>query len=164
MTEMQNAMAGGAAEMFLAGALDLDGGIWVPQATEVWFRPLMLNVTEGYYVNLLRVRRAGILSRHRHLGPVHAVTLRGTWRYLEHDWIANQGDYVFEPPGEIHTLMVDASEEEMITFFNISGAMIYLDEIGKLVAFEDVHTKIEMCRKHYIDVGLGEKFVDQFVR
>ena len=38
------------------------------------------------------------------------------------------GDYVFEPPGETHTLIVDEDVEEMITFFNISGCMYYVDE------------------------------------
>jgi 2,4'-dihydroxyacetophenone dioxygenase len=52
----------------------------------------------------------------------------------------------------------------MITFFNISGCMYYVDEQGRNTGFEDVFVKIDMCRKHYIEVGLGESFVDQFVR
>ncbi len=52
----------------------------------------------------------------------------------------------------------------MITFFNILGAMIYLDEDGAQVGYEDVWSKIEMCRRHYASVGLGEHYVDQFVR
>ena len=52
----------------------------------------------------------------------------------------------------------------MITFFNIHGAMIYVDETGKQSGYEDVFTKIEMCRQHYIEVGLGSGYVDQFVR
>jgi 2,4'-dihydroxyacetophenone dioxygenase len=52
----------------------------------------------------------------------------------------------------------------MITFFNISGAMIYLDEAGRQVGYEDVFSKIDMCRHHYSAVGLGEKYVDQFIR
>jgi hypothetical protein len=52
----------------------------------------------------------------------------------------------------------------MITFFNISGAMIYVDEAGRTTAYEDVHTKIEMCRKHYVEVGLGADYVDRFIR
>ena len=52
----------------------------------------------------------------------------------------------------------------MITFFNISGAMIYLDEAGKTVGYEDVFTKIDMCRAHYRKNGLGETYIDQFVR
>ena len=75
------------------GALhdEVDERLWVPQAPGVDFRPLLLNVTQGYWVNVLRVRRSGILSRHRHAGPVHALTLRGRWHYLEHDWWAEQG-------------------------------------------------------------------------
>ncbi|MFM7593271.1 MAG: cupin, partial [Isosphaeraceae bacterium] len=72
--------------------------------------------------------------------------------------------YVFEPPGEIHTLVVDDDCDEMITFFNISGAMIYVDEQGKTVAYEDVHTKIEMCRRHYEQNGLGADYINQFIR
>jgi hypothetical protein len=52
----------------------------------------------------------------------------------------------------------------MITFFNISGAMIYLDESGQQTGYEDVFSKIEMCRAHYTAAGLGAGFVDQFIR
>ena len=63
------------------------------------FRPLVLAASQGSFVNILRVRRSGILSRHRHAGAVHAFTLRGRWHYLEYDWWAEQGSYAFEPPG-----------------------------------------------------------------
>jgi hypothetical protein len=51
-------------DVFLPGALDLDGDehLWVPQAEGVWFKPLVLCVSQGYYVNLLRVRNSGVLS------------------------------------------------------------------------------------------------------
>lgn len=141
-----------------------DERVWVPQAPQVWFRPLMLNVTNGGWCNLLRVTKSGVLSRHRHPAPVHGYVIKGQWRYLEHNWVATAGSYVFEPPGEVHTLVVDPGVDEMITFFNISGAMLYLDADDKIVAYEDVHTKIAMCRAHYIACGLGAEFVDQFIR
>jgi hypothetical protein len=78
--------------------------------------------------------------------------------------VAREGDYVFEPPGETHTLTVDADVPEMITFFNISGCMYYVDEHDRNTGFEDVFTKIDMCRKHYTETGLGERYIDQFVR
>ena len=53
---------------------------------------------------------------------------------------------------------------EMITFFNIQGAMIYLDVDGNQTGYEDVWTKIEMCAKHYRTVGLGAEYVKQFIR
>jgi hypothetical protein len=92
--------------------------------------------------------------------------IRGAWRYLEHDWVATEGSFVYEPPGEIHTLVVDevAGTPEMITQFNIHGAMVYVDEQGRQTGYEDVFTKITMCRAHYEAVGLGGDYVDQFVR
>ena len=44
---------------------------------------------------------------------------------------------------------------EMITFFNIHGAMVYVDEAGRGTGYEDVFTKIEMCRRHYRRVRPG---------
>lgn len=148
----------------LVTAIPQDERVWVPQAENVWFRPLMLNTLNGSWCNLLRVRRAGVLSRHRHPAPVHGFVLKGSWHYREHNWKARAGDYVFEPPGETHTLIVDADEEEMITFFNISGCMYYVDEEGRHTGFEDVFTKIDMCRRHYTACGLGADYVDQFIR
>jgi 2,4'-dihydroxyacetophenone dioxygenase len=144
-------------------AIPDDERLWVPQASGVWFRPLLLNTVNGEWVNLLRVRRAGVLSRHRHPAPVHGYVIRGSWRYLEHDWVAQAGMYVFEPPGEVHTLIVD-NDDEMITLFHVSGALIYYTEAGECCGHDDVHTKLEMCRRHFAATGLGEDFVDQFVR
>lgn len=144
-------------------AIPEDERVWVPQADNVWFRPLLLNTVSGGWSNLLRVRKSGVLSRHRHPMIVTGYVVKGSWRYLEHDWIATEGSFVYEPPGEIHTLVVDEGVPEMITFFTISGAMIYLDEAGQMNGYEDVFTKIEMCRRHYRAVGLGD-YVDQFVR
>jgi hypothetical protein len=42
--------------------------------------------------------------------------------------------------------------------------MIYLDERGVQIGYEDVFTKIEMARAHYEKAGLGAGYVDQFIR
>jgi hypothetical protein len=115
-------------------------------------------------VNLLRVRRAGVLSRHRHPNPVHGYVLKGRWRYLEHDWTAEAGSYVYEPPGETHTLVVPEDVPEMITLFQVNGIMYYVDPVGNPTGYEDVFTKIKMCREHYAKAGLGADFVDRFIR
>ncbi|MCA9164122.1 MAG: 2,4'-dihydroxyacetophenone dioxygenase family protein [Planctomycetales bacterium] len=144
-------------------AIPDDERLWVPQAERVWFRPLLLNTVNGEWVNLLRVQRQGMLSRHRHPAPVHGYVIKGSWRYLEHDWTAKEGMYVFEPPGEIHTLVVD-DDDEMITLFHVCGALIYFDDQHRPCGYDDVHTKIDLCRRHYRDVGLGDDYVDQFIR
>ena len=145
-------------------AIPDDERVWVPQASGVCFRPLMLNTVSGGWCNLLRVRKSGVLSRHRHPMMVVGYVIKGKWFYREHDWVATEGSFVYEPPGEVHTLEVPADCAEMITFFNIQGAMIYLNDANEQTGYEDVWTKIEMCRAHYAANGLGADYVDQFVR
>jgi len=136
----------------------------VPQSKDVSFRPLILSASQGYFVNILRVRKSGILSRHRHAGPVHAITLKGRWHYLEHEWWAEEGTYAFETPGDIHTLVVPDGVEEMATLFHVTGTYIYVDPDGNPTGIEDVFTKIALARAHYEAVGLGADYVDQFIR
>ena len=151
-------------ELVVPQAVPEDERVWVPQAEKVWFRPLCLNRSQGYWVNLLRVRKAGVLSRHRHPQAVHGYVIKGRWRYLEHDWTAEAGAYVFEPPGETHTLVVPDDVTEMITLFQVNGIMSSVDPWGVPRGYEDVFTKIDMCRRHYESVGLGAGYADQFIR
>ena len=152
------------AEIVIPAAVPEDENLWVPQQENVDFRPLCLNRSQGYWMNLLRVRQSGVLARHRHPGPVHGWVLKGSWHYLEHDWTATEGSYVFEPPGETHTLAVPEGVAEMITLFQVHGVMYYVDPWGNFLGYEDVFTKIEMCRKHYQAIGLGDDYVNQFIR
>jgi 2,4'-dihydroxyacetophenone dioxygenase len=145
-------------------AMPEDDRVWVPQAADVYFRPLLLNTVTGQWCNLLKVTRSGIVSRHRHPSVVLGYVLKGEWKYHEHDWVASAGSFVYEPPGEIHTLAVPEHCDEMITFFNITGAMIYVDDAGTQIGYEDTFTKIQLCREHYAANGLGADFVDQFIR
>ncbi len=151
-------------ELVIPSVIPSDERVWVPLEENVWFRPLCLSAAQGYWMNLLRVRKAGVLSRHRHPQPVHGYVLKGRWRYLEHDWVAEEGGYVYEAPGETHTLVVDPDVEEMITLFQVNGVMIYCDPDGNSTGFDDVFTRIDKCRSHYTEVGLGEDYVEQFIR
>ena len=137
-------------EVLVPSVIPEDERVWVPQAEGLHFRPLLLHASQGYWCNLLRVRRTGIVSRHRHPMPVTGYVIKGRWHYLEHDWMAEPGAFLYET--------------EMITLFTVTAAMIYVDPWGKTTGFEDVFTKIEMCRKHYEAVGLGADYVDQFIR
>jgi 2,4'-dihydroxyacetophenone dioxygenase len=141
-----------------------DDKLWVPSTPTVSFKPLMFNTSQGYFINLLRVRKSGIVSRHRHAGAVHAIVLKGRWYYLEHDWVAEQHSYAFEPPGETHTLYVPEDVDEMITWFHVTGGYVFVDPQGVALGYEDVFTKLETARRHYEAIGLGADYVEQFVR
>jgi 2,4'-dihydroxyacetophenone dioxygenase len=137
---------------------------WVPLADGSFSRPLQLNVTQGSYTHLLRVTRSGVVARHRHSGPVQALVLRGAWHYLEHDWVAREGSFVFEPPGETHTLIVPDDVDEMVTLFHVTGALVYVDPHGAATGYDDVFTRIAAARRHFGACGLGEEYADRFIR
>jgi quercetin dioxygenase-like cupin family protein len=141
-----------------------DERLWIPLSDGVFSRPLQYNVTQGHYTHLMRVTKAGMIARHRHAGPVHAYVLRGRWHYLEHDWVAEEGSWVFEPPGETHTLVVPEGCTEMVTLFQVNGALIYVDPDGVPTGYDDVFTRLEGARGYFAAAGLGADFADQFVR
>jgi 2,4'-dihydroxyacetophenone dioxygenase len=135
---------------------------WVPAMQPgVWLRPLLFDTVRGAWVNVTRLSKHGFVSRHAHPAPVHAYVISGRWHYAERDWIAEAGSYVFEPPGDVHTLMADG---DSMTLFWITGTLIELDEAGKPTGYADVFTRIEQARRHFEAVGLGADYVRRFVR
>ena len=141
-----------------------DPRLWVPLTEHIAVRPLQFNVTLGQYTHVMRVTKAGFIARHRHAGGVHAWVFKGRWLYLEHDWVAEEGSYIFEPPGETHTLVVPEGCAEMITLFQVTGSLMYVDPQGVSTGYDDVFTRLDKARAHYTAVGLGEHFVEQFIR
>lgn len=141
-----------------------DDRLWAPLARDIWSRPLHLNTTQGYYTHLMRVTRSGVLQRHRHSGPVHAYVLKGSWFYPEHDWVAREGSYIFEPPGATHTLTVPDDCAEMLTLFTVHGSLTYVDPEGRVEGFDDVFSRIDIYRRHFESAGLGADFVRRFIR
>ena len=95
---------------------------------------------------ILKIVGGGRVNRHRHSGgQVLGFCLKGSWRYLEREWVARPGTFVYEPPGDIHTLVVD--EGEMQTLFLLEGVVQYLDEDDNVVTQDDVFTKLDRYLK-----------------
>ena len=141
-----------------------DERAWVPRGDNVWSLPLMFNVALGSWINLTRAKGEGVISRHRHPAAVTGFTLEGAWGYLEHDWTAKTGTFVFEPPGETHTLVVRPNPGHMLVLFHNFGPFIKVDESGDTVGYEDVFTRLEATKAHYQKVGLGAEFATRLVR
>lgn len=143
-------------------AVSEDPRHWVPAATKgVWMRPLLFDTVRGAWTNVVRIDMHGFISRHAHPSPVHGYVIRGSWHYLERDWRAEAGSYVFEAPGDVHTLTGDGFSE---TLFWITGTLIELDNCGKAVGYADVFTRIEQAAAHFEKVGLGKDYIRRFIR
>ena len=144
-----------------------DGPHWMPYAEGVWIQPCQFNLTSGGMSVVLKGLPGAALGTHYHIGTVQGFTMRGQWRYLEHDWVAKPGTFIYEPAGEAHTLVItDDSPEPAVIFFAIEGGLIYLDKAvdGGFAAYEDGFTALEMARKHYREAGLDVRKLDALVR
>lgn len=144
-----------------------DEKLWVPYADGVWIQPCCFNVTSGGFSLLLKGLPGAQLGVHYHVGIVRGYTLAGHWRYLEHDWIAKPGTFIYEPAGEAHTLVVtDDSPEPALILFMVEGGLIYLDspDNGGFAAYEDGFSALEICRNYYRDAGLDVKQLDALIR
>ena len=104
------------------------------------------------------------MNRHYHPQQVFAYTISGKWGYLEHDWVATAGDFVYEAPGEAHTLVAHEHHEPMKVHFNVTGPLIWLDANGDPEGHFDVFDYIELARAHYDSVGIGADYVDSLFR
>ena len=136
-------------------AIQADELPWVPQGDRVWFKPLRFDLASGRWVNLLKVTGQGKVNRHRHAGgQVLGFVIQGSWRYLEREWVARPGTFVYEPPGDIHTLVVEGAEE-MQTLFLLEGVIQYLDDDDNVISQDDVFSKLERylayCKREGIE-------------
>ena len=139
-------------------AIQSDELPWVPQGERVWFKPLRFDLTSGRWANLLKVKGDGKVNRHRHTGgQVLGYCIEGSWHYLERNWVARPGTFVYEPPGDIHTLVVDEGEEGMLTLFILEGTIQYIDDDDNLIYQDDVFSKLERYLKYCEEQGIEPK-------
>ena len=151
-------------EVHIANAATDDLRYYVPFSETVSSRPLWISPGTGKWADILRADGPGLVNRHYHPHEVFAFTISGKWGYLEHDWIATAGDFVYETPGEGHTLVAYHHVDPMRVFFIVKGPLIWLDEKGNSAGYFDVHDYIKLCRDHYQKVGLGGSYVDTLFR
>lgn len=154
-------------DQFITNTNFADERMWVPYGDNVWYQPCMFNVTSGGFANVLKVMPGAKLDPHYHVSTVYGFTLQGEWRYLEHDWVAKFGTFIFEPSGEAHTLSVDAdAKEPMMAFFCLSACLVYVNKVegGQIVGYDDGFTLLARAREHYKKVGLDPKLLDAMVR
>ena len=151
-------------EAYISQAATDDERYYAPLSETVGSRPLLISPTQNRWCDILRSTGAGLVNRHYHPQQVFAYTISGKWGYLEHDWVATAGDFVYEAPGEAHTLVAHEHEDPMKVHFNVTGPLIWLDENGEPEGHFDVFDYIELARAHYEEVGIGADYVDGLFR
>jgi quercetin dioxygenase-like cupin family protein len=118
---------------------------------------LQVDLDQGLWIVRTRFQPGTTIQTHKHTGSVFALTLAGSWKYLEYPEVNTPGSYLFEPAGSVHTLSVPATEKAVTdVWFAIYGANLNLDANGNVEAVIDaglVHQfYLAACREK----GLGE--------
>ncbi len=80
---------------------------WVPFGVSAAIRHLAFTTRHNFFANILWIKANGVVGTHKHRGTVIMMCLEGSARYLEYDWVATPGSFIFEPPGIAHTLVSD---------------------------------------------------------
>jgi 2,4'-dihydroxyacetophenone dioxygenase len=151
-------------EAYISNAPTDDERYYVPFSETVSSRPLWISPSENRWADVLMCKGAGLVNRHYHPHEVFAYTISGKWGYLEHEWTATAGDFVYESPGEGHTLVAYEHPDPMRVYFIVKGPLIWLDEDGKSAGHFDVHDYIALCKAHYGKVGLPADAVNRLFR
>ena len=120
---------------------------FVDFAEGVSLQLLQVDLDQGLWVVRTRFQPGITIPTHKHTGPVFAVTLAGSWKYLEYPDVNTAGSYLFEPAGSVHTLTVPATEKVVTdVWFAIYGANLNLDAKGNVEAVIDA----ELIHRFYL--------------
>jgi 2,4'-dihydroxyacetophenone dioxygenase len=151
------------ADMFVPDVLTLDD-TWYPVGDAGHTRPLIFNLSTGAWISLFNGKGSGTIQRHRHSAAVTGWTFEGAWGYRERDYLSTTGSFLYEAPGDIHTLYIPEDPGHMTALFHVYGPLIYLDEDGNAEGYEDVFVRIDKYADHCRKVGLGEDWVRSMIR
>ncbi|EGC99719.1 hypothetical protein B1M_35206, partial [Burkholderia sp. TJI49] len=109
--------------------------------------------TRGEIIALMKSPGRGQLPKHHHTGTVIVYTLKGRWKYVEHDWVAGPGSLVFETAASSHTPQA-LPGEEIVTLNIVQGELVYLDENDRILSIENWKSAMQRylshCERHRI--------------
>ena len=129
---------------------------WIPFGDRAAIRHLLFDTRHNIFSNILWMKSAGVVGTHKHRGTVVMVCLEGSARYLEYDWVAGPGGFIYETPGLIHTLVTD--DPNGVKLFGwLQGPIEFFDDKGNFVETLDVWWFINhyenYCREHGIPIN-----------
>jgi len=118
---------------------------------------LQIDIDAGLWVVRTKFEPGTTIARHKHTGPVFAVTFAGAWKYVEYPEVNVAGSYLYEPAGSVHTLTVPADQDGMTdVWFAIYGANLNLDDDDNIISVLDAGTVLDAYLTLCAEAGLGK--------
>jgi pimeloyl-ACP methyl ester carboxylesterase/quercetin dioxygenase-like cupin family protein len=134
---------------------------FVPYANDVFIKVLKVDPIRGETITMLKSRASAKLPKHHHSGTVQVYTISGAWRYLEHDWVATPGSFVYETAGSQHT-PVGVGEDDVVTLNIVQGDWNLMSPDGQILAIENWKTQIERYLNYCKANGIQPQDVSAF--
>jgi hypothetical protein len=133
--------------------IDVESLPWMPFAPysdTIFLKLIKVDPISGQWIALLKAPAGAELPMHHHAGTVMVWTMQGKWKYIEHDWIATPGSFVFETAGSRHT-PVGVGDEEVVTLNIVQGDWNLVTPEGAVLAIENWKSMMErylaFCRQ-----------------
>lgn len=139
---------------------------WIPFApysSDVLVKYIKCDPVRGEIVSFLKAPSVMRLPRHHHTGTVIVYTIKGAWKYEEHDWVAREGSVVYETASTRHTpIAVPSDSDEVITLNIVQGELLYLDDQDNIFAVENWKTSVDRYLAYCRENGLTPKDITAF--
>ncbi len=133
---------------------------FIPYSEHVTIKLLRIDRASGQLAVILKGPPGARIGRHKHYGSVTLYTIKGAWRYLEHDWVAREGDFIFETASSSHTFVTEG--EEMVEVFAIvEGALEFQDDDGNPIGIEDWQSMHRRYLDYCTEQGIEPKDVTE---
>lgn len=146
----------------LSNQVDLENDPrWMTSDNQIAALPVMLDVTHGSWVVLVKAKAGSAMPMHYHTKPLYVFTIYGHWHYPEHPWQAKAGHFLYEVPGELHTPIF---LKDTLLYTVATGPIIYLGKNGEVDTITDVYAHVKAVREHYQKIGLSEDDFKKIIR
>lgn len=125
--------------------IDVESLPWIPFAPysdTIFLKLIKVDPIRGEWTTLLKLPPNTELPMHHHSGSVMVWTVAGRWKYLEHDWVAGPGSFVFETAASRHT-PVSVGNDEVITLNIIQGDWNLMSPEGAVLAIENWKSMVD---------------------
>jgi quercetin dioxygenase-like cupin family protein len=126
---------------------------FIPYSEDVTIKLLRIDRASGQLCLILKGPPGAVIGRHKHYGSVTLYTIKGAWRYLEHDWVAREGDFIFETASSSHTFVTEG-DEQVEVFAIVEGALEFQDDDGNAIAIEDWQSMHQRYRDYCEEQGI----------
>ena len=136
--------------------IDVESLPWIPFAPysdTIFLKLIKVDPITGQWITLLKLPPKTELPMHHHAGTVMVWTIAGQWKYIEHDWVASAGSFVFETAGSRHT-PIAVGEGEVVTLNIVQGDWNLMSPEGAVLAIENWKSMMDRylnyCKSHGI--------------